>query len=104
LFHISNRFIRLDPVLIKVAEESKAWMVYKITSGQPFGIPSAWAVFTWNEMQFRFLVMNQQWDPIAYRIRERHRVWTDGYSNILPVLDFQKIKRSFLNFKLASDF
>lgn len=103
LFHISNRYIRLEPVLIKVAEESQAQMAYKMTSGKPFGIPAAWAVFTWNEAQFRFLVAEQQWDPIAYRIRERHRVWTDGYSNIFPVIDFQKIKKSILNFRLTND-
>lgn len=103
LFHISNRYIRLEPVLIKVAEESNAQIAYRITSGKPFGIPSVWAVMTWDEAQYRSLLMEKNWDPIALRIKERHRVWTDGYSNIFPVIDFEKIKQSLLNFKLTND-
>jgi SAM-dependent methyltransferase len=103
LCHISNRFVRLEPVLVGVAEVSGAQIGYRMTSGRPYGIPSAWAIFTWDEAQFRDLVTNQHWVPIAYQIKERHRVWTDGYSNILPVLDLAKIKRSILNFKLSSD-
>ena len=103
LCHISNRFVRLEPVLVAVAEASGAQIGYRMTSGRPYGIPSAWAIFTWNDVQFRDLVTNQQWVPVALQMKERHRVWTDAYSNILPVLDLEKIKRSLLNFKLSSD-
>ncbi len=103
LCHISNRFVRLEPVLVGVAEASGAQIGYRMTSGRPYGIPSAWAILTWNEAQFRDLVQNQQWLPIASLTKERYRVWTDDYSNIFPVLDLEKIKRSLLNFKLSSD-
>lgn len=103
LFHISNRYIRLEAVLTQVAEASGAWIAYRMTSGKPFGIPASWAVVTWDEPQFRSLVMEKQWEPISLRIKERHRVWTDGYFNIFPFIDFEKMKQSFLNFKLEND-
>ena len=103
LCHISNRFVRLEPVLVGVAEASGAQIGYRMTSGRPYGIPSAWVIMTWDEAQFRDLVTNRQWVPVAYQMKERHRVWTDGYSNILPVIDLEKIKRSILNFRFSSD-
>ncbi len=103
LCHISNRFVRLEPVMVGVAGVSGAQIGYRMTSGRPYGIPSAWAIFTWDQAQFRDLVANQHWTPIAYQMKERHRVWTDGYSNILPVLDLEKIKKLLLKFKLSSD-
>ncbi len=103
LFHISNRFIRLEPVLVEAARDAKAWVLYRMTSGQPAGLPSHWMAFTWDGTKFQTLVVDHGWEPIANRLTERHRVWTDGYSDILPFLNWGEIKRSLLSLKLFAN-
>ena len=103
LFHISNRFIQLEPVIVETARDAKAWVLYRMTSGWPAGLPSHWMAITWDGEKFRTLVVEHGWEPIANRLTERHRVWTDGYSNILPFLDWKEIKRSLLSFKLFAN-
>ena len=99
LFHISNRYIRLEPVLIKAADDLKAFVGYRATSGAPYGVPSIWMSITWDQGQFLKLFSDLHWYPIAYMLKERHRTWTDNYSNILPVIDIEKIKNSFPKLK-----
>ncbi len=101
LFHISNRYIRLEPVLTYAAKVFQAYAGFRATSGQPYGTGSAWVVFAWDKGQFQKLVVDLSWYPLVYFIKEQHRLWTDGYSNILPLMNLSKLKESLLSFKLS---
>lgn len=98
LFHISNRFIRLDPVLVGVAKDAGARVLYRTTSGWPTGLTSHWMAVTWDNAKALTLINDYKWEAVAARFTEPHRVWTDGYSNILPFIDWEEIKKSLLSF------
>jgi len=101
MFHISNRYIRLEPVLTYAAKIFQAYAGFRITSGQPYGTGSAWVAFAWDKGQFQKLVMDLGWYPLVYFIKEQHRLWTDGYSNILFLINVSKLKESLLNFRFS---
>ncbi len=94
LFHISNRFIRLDPVLVGVAKDLRARVLYRTTSGWPTGLISHWMAVTWDNALAQKLIDERQWEAVAARFTEPQRVWTDDYSNILPFIDWEEIRRS----------
>jgi SAM-dependent methyltransferase len=96
LFHISNRYIRLEPVLTHAAKVFQAYAGFRITSGQPYGTGSAWVAFAWEKEPFQKLI-DLGWYPLVYFIKEQYRLWTDGYSNILPLMNLSKLKESLLN-------
>lgn len=100
LFHISNRYIRLEPVLTHAASFLKCFAGFRATSGLPHGTGSAWVVFSWDNGQSQKLVADLQWYPLVYLIKEQHRLWTDGYSQILSLINFSKLKESLLSFSL----
>lgn len=100
LFHISNHFIRLESVLVSVAEDANAKILFGASSGLPSGLPSYWSLITWDEEKYQTLLIKHKWEPTTARLIRRHRIWTDGYSNILPFLDWDEIKKSLLSFKL----
>jgi len=101
LFHITNRYIRLEPVLTHAAKIFQAYGGFRITSGQPYGTGSAWVAFSWDRGQFQKLVTDLHWYPLVYFIKEQHRLWTDGYSNILPLINLAKLKESLLHFNFS---
>lgn len=100
LFHISNRYIRLEPVLTYASRVLHAYGGFRITSGQPYGTGSAWVAFAWDKEQFQKLV-DLGWYPLVYFIKEQHRLWTDGYSSILFLINLSKLKESLLDFSLS---
>jgi SAM-dependent methyltransferase len=101
LFHVSNRYIRLEPVLTHAAKVLDCFAGFRATSGLPYGTGSAWVVFTWDQAQAQKLVIDLRWYPLAYFMKEQHRLWTDGYSNILLLLNRSKLKESLLNFNIS---
>jgi len=94
VFHISNRYVRLEPVLTAEAKAARAYSGYRATSGAPYGTGSTWAFFAWENDLFRKVVLELQWFPLYLLIKEKHRLWTDGYSNILPLINLSKLKES----------
>lgn len=94
VFHISNRYVRLEPVLTAEAKAARAYSGYRATSGAPYGTGSTWAFFAWENDLFRKVVLELQWFPLYLLIKEKHRLWTDGYSNILPLINISKLKES----------
>ena len=45
--------------------------------------------------------MGLGWYPMAYILKEQHRLWTDNYSNILFLINVSKLKESLLKFSLT---
>lgn len=98
-FHISNRYLRLGPVLARVALESGAhfaWQRKKVESRDVF--PSTCVIMTWNDDKYNKFVNELDWKQIKPELAMQQALWTDDYSTILPILKLNSIWRSLTNF------
>lgn len=88
-FHVSNRYLRLEPVLAALARESGlavrvgAWSVRR---GKPYENSSTWVVLAREERDLGGLADDRRWreakpDPAV-------RPWTDDHSSILDVFNW----------------
>lgn len=90
LFHISNRYLDLEPVLAGLAND--AGIVSRIRDDAEVSAadkelgksPSRWVVMTRDSAALGALANDQRWQPL--RTRADVGVWTDDFSSILPVL------------------
>lgn len=102
LFHVSNRYLNLVPVLFSNARVLNAYAGVKSNFGSPKRelCASVWVVLTWSEDGFKGLTSKLKWDkkysknPVKYR-----RPWTDLYSNILSVFRLQRFLDSVKEFQ-----
>ncbi len=85
LVHISNRFLRLLPVITANARTLEMLVLKKVTSGntKTGQLPSEWVLLTMNETLANELLRNSGWRFVADR---ESLLWTDDYVNILPLL------------------
>jgi len=86
-FHVSNRSLKLDAVLGRLAIQNDSSGV-SFADGQldPARVkdPSEWIVLAWESPAFESLAQNPQWRPLEGRAAAA--AWTDDFSNILGVL------------------
>lgn len=88
--HISNRYMDLKPVLGRLARDAGlAAMVEEdgvvSDAARADGkLPSTWVVMAHHTEDFRGLLANVHWKPIA--VSGATPLWTDDFSNILAVL------------------
>lgn len=86
LFHATNRYLNLEPVLARVAGALGAFVGSKDVPDGGFNLRSLWVVMTWNQEAFRHLVEDKGWKPIDPGRMGKYPVWSDRYSSILPIL------------------
>jgi hypothetical protein len=90
VFHISNRYINLEPVLANLAKEFGLVGLAQID--EDLSIPekaaSHWVVLARKHAALGGLATDHRWQPI----KENPAVglWTDDYSNLLSVIDWGK--------------
>ena len=88
LVNISNRHLHILPVLIAAGRQLDLIVLQKKEAANPrLGqLASEWALLTSNEPLAGSLLGNNGWHFVsdAQRI-----VWTDDYSNLLPLLKWQ---------------
>ena len=84
-FHISNRHLRLGPVVGALAGELDlvARVQFHRPQSNPNGRPSEWVVLARSEEHLGALATDSRWQRLPGNIRY---VWTDDYSDILSVL------------------
>lgn len=102
IFHATNRYLGLEPVLARVAGSLGAFIASKDAPDGGFNLRSIWVVMTWDQEKFKHLIENKGWRPVVPGRMERYPVWTDGYSSILPILKLDMLLgaiRSFDPFK-----
>ncbi len=88
-FHISNRYLQLEPVLTAIADELGLVAVARDhappeESRQRLEYASRWVVFGPDSLRVAPLILKREWRPA-----ERNpgvRAWTDDFSNIVRVL------------------
>ncbi len=90
LFHISNRFVDLQPALARLAIEEKlhARLVTDVPEGSededsPL-LESDWVVMAADEKWFAFAEMEKEGEPL--RAPKRGPAWTDDFNNILSAI------------------
>jgi len=91
IFHISNRYLNLRPVLGSIGSSVVGTFVAAqfFFSNERYISSSDWVAFTWDADVFEQLLSNQY----GFKKMEasRWRAWTDSYSNILPIFQVGKL-------------
>ena len=90
LFHISNRYLDLAPVLFSNAKAVNAFALLDENEWQGFILfPSKWVAMTWDKQINDSLISQLQWKKNPAELATKHlRPWTDKYSNIPATLKF----------------
>jgi spermidine synthase len=89
LMHISNRFIRLEPVLAALAKEGKLASAVRSDRSPGEGLTvSTWVVMSRDPAQIKALTADGKWRPLAKPAAE---VWRDDYASILPHLIWKNL-------------
>ncbi|MXO94670.1 hypothetical protein GRI62_13785 [Erythrobacter arachoides] len=93
MMHISNNYIRLQPVLARLAQERGLATMVLIDKGDSAGsgtgnnagdlYPSTWVALAPDQARLAELAGSGAWQPLA---PPEGPVWTDDYASILPYL------------------
>ena len=88
VFHISNRYLDLQKVLGNVASDAGlvALVENDMTDIQAGKLPSRWVVMARSKDDLGKLIGDPRWIPLERD--PRTRVWTDDYSSILTVFNW----------------
>jgi hypothetical protein len=100
LFHISNRYLDLAPVLFSNARSVNAFALSDSNEAQgPLLSASKWMALTWDRQINHTLVSQLQWKENASDLKmETLRPWSDKYSNIPSVVMPKTFIDSIKNF------
>jgi hypothetical protein len=103
LFHISNRYLDLEPVIAELAQAS-GWAATKLTyiptdqEEDDNATISVWIALSRNPESLQRMMQLSGNDSTAWRgidLRPGFTGWTDDYASILPIINF----RSLLTFR-----
>jgi SAM-dependent methyltransferase len=90
VFHLSNRYLALEPVLARLAESAgavartRANTVQRDVAQHTGEDPSVWAVVATDSQSLARLSTDSRWRPL--RKRRKIDIWTDDFSNVLQTL------------------
>jgi len=99
VFHITNRYLNLEPVLDRIAEYSNAYAAIKDVGDMGVNMRSIWCVLTWDSDRYLKLITQEGWEPLDISPVHRVRLWTDDYSTILPIINMNELAVSLKAFK-----
>jgi len=102
VFHITNRYLNLEPVLAKIAADSGAYVALKDVGDGGFNMRSIWCILTWDDERFEKLITQENWQPLQIDPKDQGRIWTDDYSTILPIINMGELAISLKSFKLMT--
>ncbi len=85
IFHLSNKFLNLLPVISVLGEELGWNFSFKVSKENfhPIKLASLWAVLTKDPESHRILLDDQKWR--TGKFNDKVRPWTDQYSSIWPL-------------------
>ena len=95
-FHITNRFLNLEPVLASLADQAE-WAGFRydffdLAGGKAFDEQTGETVSSWVLMASdpaHLGTLNTDTHLRPLRAPAGQRVWTDDYSNLLSVFDWR---------------
>ncbi|MBF0503542.1 MAG: fused MFS/spermidine synthase [Candidatus Omnitrophica bacterium] len=102
VFHITNRYLNLKPVLVKIAQDTGAFAAFKDVPDGGFNMRSIWCLLTWDGERFFRLISKEGWQPLDTESIDKQRVWTDDYSTILPIINMDELAVSLKTFKFLT--
>ena len=88
IFHISNRYLNLEPVLARLIDATGTAGLIRRTTGRAVeveteGFPSIWVAIASNPTRLAALGKDARWGPLQKRADVG--LWTDDFSNIFSV-------------------
>jgi len=86
-FHVSNRLLRLPPVLARLAEDQRLIALENNDrdESQPGKIPARWVVLArGGQVLDRLSARSRGWQRL--RAEARQRLWTDDFSNVFGIV------------------
>lgn len=86
VFHVSNRFLDLKPVLLAIAEKHGLEYAYLHESGEDGGTTSDWVVMTRSRSFILKPSIVEATEPVAPR--PDWRLWTDDFNNLVQVFKY----------------
>jgi len=99
VFHITNRYLNLEPVLAKIAGDSGAYAALKDVGDQGGNMRSIWCILTWDDDRFLKLITQENWQPLEIAPQDQGRIWSDDFSTILPIINMGELAQTFKSFK-----
>ncbi len=97
LFHLSNRYFRLEHVLGRVGAGLNAMTCFKvgITRNNVEDL-SLWGALTWDKNTYQKLVGQSEWQKANPSEYSDLRIWTDQYSSVLPIIKYDELRASIV--------
>ena len=91
LFHISNRYLDLEPVLFSNANALDAHACLKSNNALDKNdiFATSWFALTWDQAAYRRLLTEFKWKHYAPGKTRVLRAWTDKYSNMLFIISLE---------------
>jgi len=88
VFHISNRYLNLEPVLARLIDATGTAGLIRRNTGRAVeletaGFPSIWVAMASNPTRLAVLAKDPRWGPLQKK--EDVGLWTDDFSNIFRV-------------------
>jgi hypothetical protein len=99
VFHITNRYLNLEPVLAKIAADSGAYAAIKDVGNQGVNMRSIWCILTWDDDRFIKLLAQEGWQPLEIDPKAQGHIWSDDYSTILPIINMGELAVSLKSFQ-----
>ena len=96
VFHLSNRYLDLEPVLGRLVHTAGVSGIIRVNTArtqeliQSDGDPSIWAALAPRASNLRGLLNDERWQPLE--IREGVALWTDDFSNIFSVFRLPEVR------------
>lgn len=101
VFHITNRYVYLEPILTRIGRVLGADVFYKKGPKQDNGLTLAtrWVTMTWDRRQAGILRSDLGWKTLDEGAYRDLRPWTDDYTYALVAVKFEKLIQSFKGFR-----
>lgn len=99
VFHITNRYLNLEPVLAKIAADSGAYVAVKDVGDEGINMRAIWCILTWDDDRFLKLITQEGWQPLEIDPKDQGRIWSDDYSSILPIINMGELAITLKSFK-----
>ncbi|MFC1709821.1 spermidine synthase [Candidatus Omnitrophota bacterium] len=93
VFHVSNRYFNIAPILASTGFTMNARVGVRLGASGRYSYRSTWAVMTWDEGVFKRLQEDLKWTEITKEMVKNWRPWTDGYSTVIPILFDDMLKK-----------
>lgn len=93
LFHLSNRYLDLIPILFANSKAINSFACERSNARTPDGdaFTSNWVALTWDKDIFNKLVSELKWKRPNPNAIKKFRPWTDDYSNLAAVIKFRSV-------------